>query len=131
MFYLCWRSKHLFKVVSSLLFVTLKIHLRMTFIFVQNADLVCFSWKSELFEYLVWLRLFTFLLAEKSKFPNKYQIFFKKFDDNSWKLDLNIKRAYIKQQTFLRTRTPTESHSRQCEYNNNNKQQQILLKIGK
>ena len=29
--------------------------------------------------------------AEKSKFLNKYQIFLKEFDENSWKLDVNIR----------------------------------------
>ena len=42
---------------------------------------LCFSRKSDLIEYLVRLRLST--SAQKSKFLNNYQIFFKEFDENS------------------------------------------------
>ena len=57
----------------------------------QNASSVvwslCFSWKSELVNYLAWVHVQLYdsfyLSTQKPKFLNKYQIFLRELDENS------------------------------------------------
>jgi len=51
---------------------------------------LCFSQKSKLIKYLLQQRTLS-TLAQKSKLLNKNQIFLREFDENSWKLDINIR----------------------------------------
>ena len=66
----------------------------------QNASLavwsLCFSWKSELVDYLAWVHVQLYasfyFSTQKSTFLNKCQIFLRELpvDENSWKLDMRI-----------------------------------------
>ena len=54
---------------------------------------LCFSWKSELVDYLalrihVQLYDFFYFSTQKLKFLNKYQIFLRELDENSWNIRL-------------------------------------------
>ena len=55
---------------------------------------LCFSQKSELVDYLAWVHVQLYdsfyFSTQKSKFLNKYQIFLRELDENSWKLDVQI-----------------------------------------